>query len=633
MTTTSPEATAEATKALVEVQQSSVTEVFSVLFGGSNGDAPEYDHPASWYLGLLFVIGWVAAIVNGLVMVSMAFLFAESFTDITGAATNGLDDTKDLVLLIVYVGAVGFVAASVQTWSFETCAYYGSHSLRLQWFAALLRQDAAYFDVHDISGTAAEIGASVIRFRRGTGRKFGEGIQFITTGVGGIAFGFYSQWKIAFLLLALVPFVAYIGMCVMEIYRTKSTRAAASYKAAGSIAYTAVSAIRTVLSLNAVPEFLRQYSVATQEAYKSSTASILKEGLANGGMLCGIILQYFVLVLFGTWLIWRDVADSGCDPSGAVKTNNTCDISASEIFGSMLGIAFAAMGLSQCGNSAAAFSAARVALFQAQQAIQRRPGAPSQTIYKSPTVDLSKDGATTKSDTHRQSSSHSTSSPSPEEPIVRAILPAYEIDSTATTGWKPSAVSGAISFRNVSFSYPTRPTEPVLCSLNMEIGKGETIALVGPSGAGKSSVASLLERFYDPTSGTICIDDRDIKEWNVGTLRKAIGYVGQEPMLFAASIRQNILYGNPAATQEQIEEAARLANAHDFIRSFSDGYNTQVGDKGSQLSGGQKQVRQNFAFFLFAPQLVVSSSHFIVSELLLLESLWETRRYDRHRLM
>ena len=99
----------------------------------------------------------------------------------------------------------------------------------------------------------------------------------------------------------------------------------------------------------------------------------------------------------------------------------------------------------------------------------------------------------------------------------------------------------------------------------------------------------MLERFDDPQSGSIELDGVDLRQINVAHLRRSIGYVGQEPALFATTIRANIQYGNPDATFEQIQEAAKLANAHDFITSFSDGYDTQVGDKGSQLSGGQKQ--------------------------------------------
>jgi ABC-type multidrug transport system fused ATPase/permease subunit len=109
------------------------------------------------------------------------------------------------------------------------------------------------------------------------------------------------------------------------------------------------------------------------------------------------------------------------------------------------------------------------------------------------------------------------------------------------------------------------------------------------SGGGKSTVVKMLERFYDPTDGSVSLDGTDLKDINVKHLRSMIGYVGQEPTLFATTIEKNIRYGNPSASKEEIEEAARLANAHDFISSFNDGYDTQVGDKGTQLSGGQKQ--------------------------------------------
>jgi ATP-binding cassette subfamily B (MDR/TAP) protein 1 len=150
-------------------------------------------------------------------------------------------------------------------------------------------------------------------------------------------------------------------------------------------------------------------------------------------------------------------------------------------------------------------------------------------------------------------------------------------------------VKGALSFENVEFAYPTRPGDSILKNLSIDIEAGKTIAFVGPSGGGKSTIVKMLERFYDPLDGVVKLDGVDIKDINVKHLRSLMGYVGQEPTLFATTVKNNIQYGNPSATQEQIEEAAKLANAHDFISSFSDGYNTQVGDKGAQLSGGQKQ--------------------------------------------
>lgn len=154
---------------------------------------------------------------------------------------------------------------------------------------------------------------------------------------------------------------------------------------------------------------------------------------------------------------------------------------------------------------------------------------------------------------------------------IKAILPKYEIDVSSSEGMKPTEINGALSMNNVHFSYPTRPHVKILNGLTVDIKPGETVAFVGPSGGGKSTIAALLERFYDPSDGSVTLDGIDIRELNVAHLRGLIGYVGQEPTLFATSIRNNIQYGNPAATQEQIETAARMANAHDFIESFSDG--------------------------------------------------------------
>lgn len=114
------------------------------------------------------------------------------------------------------------------------------------------------------------------------------------------------------------------------------------------------------------------------------------------------------------------------------------------------------------------------------------------------------------------------------------------------------------------------------------------VSLPRDSGGGKSTIAAMIERFYDPLSGTVAIDGVDMKKINVKYLRSLIGYVGQEPTLFATTIEGNIKYGNLNATRDQVEAAARMANAHDFITSFPNGYDTQVGDKGAQLSGGKQ---------------------------------------------
>lgn len=156
-------------------------------------------------------------------------------------------------------------------------------------------------------------------------------------------------------------------------------------------------------------------------------------------------------------------------------------------------------------------------------------------------------------------------------------------------GEQLDAVRGDVRFDEVHFAYPTRPDVPVLAGLSLSLAAGEKVALVGPSGAGKSTVAALLSRFYDPEGGQVCIDGKPLTSLDPQGLRRHIGVVRQEPILFATSIAENIRYGRPGASDAQVREAARAANAHDFIEAFSEGYDTQVGERGVRLSGGQKQ--------------------------------------------
>uniref|UniRef100_A0A0E0QEF7 MDR-like ABC transporter n=1 Tax=Oryza rufipogon TaxID=4529 RepID=A0A0E0QEF7_ORYRU len=150
-------------------------------------------------------------------------------------------------------------------------------------------------------------------------------------------------------------------------------------------------------------------------------------------------------------------------------------------------------------------------------------------------------------------------------------------------------ITGNIEFQDVSFSYPSRQDVIILDGFSLAIEPGQRVALVGPSGAGKSTIVSLLLRFYDPCRGQVLVDGKDVREYNLRFLRKQIGLVQQEPILFNLSIRENISYGNEGASETEIVEAAMEANIHEFISGLSNGYDTVVGDKGSQLSGGQKQ--------------------------------------------
>lgn len=150
------------------------------------------------------------------------------------------------------------------------------------------------------------------------------------------------------------------------------------------------------------------------------------------------------------------------------------------------------------------------------------------------------------------------------------------IDSQANKGKVLSNVRGEILFKEVDFSYPSRPEKPVLQGFNLKIRAGKAVGLVGGSGSGKSTIISLLERFYNPVSGEIYLDGCKLRKLQVKWLRSQMGLVNQEPILFATSIKENILFGKEGASMELVVDAAKAANAHDFITNLPDGYETQV---------------------------------------------------------
>ena len=164
--------------------------------------------------------------------------------------------------------------------------------------------------------------------------------------------------------------------------------------------------------------------------------------------------------------------------------------------------------------------------------------------------------------------------------------------------------NGAIEFNNVSFSY-SEDTEQILSGININIKSGESVALVGPSGGGKTTICNLIPRFYEATDGTIKIDGADIKDVTLKSLRENIGVVQQDVYLFSGTVRENIEYGKPGATDDEIWEAARLAGADEFIKNLPDGMDTYVGERGVKLSGGQKQRISIARVFLKNPKILI----------------------------
>ena len=170
---------------------------------------------------------------------------------------------------------------------------------------------------------------------------------------------------------------------------------------------------------------------------------------------------------------------------------------------------------------------------------------------------------------------------------IRSILDTDAVIPENPDGLEPETLNGEIEFDHIAFGYDA--DNPILTDLNLKIKPGQFVGIVGPTGAGKSTVVSLIPRFYDVQSGTVHIDGHDVRDYKLKPLRDQIGYVLQDTVLFRGTILENIAFGRPDATKDEIIAAAKLANAHDFIMAMPNGYDTLVGDRGSTLSGGQRQ--------------------------------------------
>jgi ATP-binding cassette, subfamily B (MDR/TAP), member 1 len=251
---------------------------------------------------VLFAVGSLAALLNGLVGPTLAALFAVGLARASNLdfADVAFEDIRRVSLGLVMVGVWAFVMTFIQTICFEIVAFHGAHALNLQWFAALLRQDAAFFDVYDVTSIASLIQPTCYLYRRGMGAKFGEGIQYLTTVVCGIAFAFVASWRISVLVLAILPVCIGCSVYAIHLSQTKTSRSNAAYQKAGAVAYTTISSLRTVLAFNGVSQMISQYKKATEEARRSSSKFLFQYGATTGKLVSMIASTTPVTLVYGT---------------------------------------------------------------------------------------------------------------------------------------------------------------------------------------------------------------------------------------------------------------------------------------------------------------------------------------------
>ena len=403
-------------------------------------------------------------------------------------------------------------------------------SLRQATYNRLIRMPMSFFSSRQVSELNSRVSADISQIQDTFTTSIAEFIRQSMIIVGGIGIICFTSWQLALMMLAIIPVLAllavFFGRKIRKISRSVQDNVANSNIIVGE----------TLQGIANVKAFTNEGF--ENERYKKTTLDIVTQAI-KGGLARGSFFSFIIFCLGGgiVYLIYYVVK---------MKIDGTIQPEAMMSF-----LFYTVMVAASIGG-----------LPEQYAQIQRAVGATERVF------DLLDEPV--------------------EEIELRppSIPPSGGSQSDKGVGRR---FNGEVEFQNISFSYPSRKDFQVLKNISFGAKKGETIAIVGPSGSGKSTMTNLILRFYDPDAGKIIIDGKDSKEYSLTELRSQMAIVPQDVLLFGGSINENIAYGKSGAAMEEIKDAARKANALDFIESFPEKFETKVGERGIQLSGGQRQ--------------------------------------------
>lgn len=498
----------------------------------------------------VILLGMVGAAIAGASFPSMAVAFAEVIDVVLkfepGVSDEGQNvrDVRKWALIFVAIGGASFIGYFLQYAALGWSGQRLTKKLRSLSFRALLKQEMGFFDkeINSVGNLTTRLATESTMVEGLTGTTLG-GIALVTSTIlTGFLIAFLSCWRIALVVMAIFPLMAVSEATNIRMMQGFDSDSKTKFAAAGAVATEAVDNFDTVNAIGVQDVFIDRYGKELEGPLRNGQRAALMSGFAFG--FAEFLSQALWAISF--WVGSVFIGNSQCEFVEMMK--------------GIAGLLFAGSSLGQAS------------LFL-------------------PDVGKSKTAATS---------------------IFRLIDAASGIDPTSEHGEEvgSSGLSGEVEAKEVKFEYPSRPDVAVLRGLNVKVNPGQTLALVGESGSGKSTVVSLIERFYDVRSGSLLVDGKDSREYEVKSLRQHIGLVSQEPDLFNRSVRDNIAYGlkhedGTVVTESMIVEAAKLANAHEFISELPDGYDCEVGPRGSKLSGGQRQRVAIARSLIRSPQVLV----------------------------
>ncbi|KYQ92143.1 ABC transporter B family protein [Tieghemostelium lacteum] len=481
----------------------------------------------------LMFFGSIAAILNGAAMPCVSLIFGEIIDAFNPGKFNndpgyGIEAAVTKISMwFLILGGIVFALSYLETTLWMIAGERQTNRVRTEYLSSILRQEIGWFDTNKSNELASRINSDTVLYQDAIGEKVGHFLHNISTFFAGFAIGFTKGWQLTLVITSISPLLAFGGGFMAKMMTEMTKQGQEAYARAGGIADENISAIRTVSTFSGETKAAEKYSNNLKDALKVGYKRAIFNGFGLGFVQLVILGTYALAFWYGSTLVSKKVNNDLTDRPW----------SGGDVVAVFFSVIIGATAIGQASPNLGAFAQGRGAAYKIFQVIDR---------------------------------------------VSKA-------NPFSSRGITPQQLSGDIEFKDVEFHYPSRPDVPIFKGLNLRIKPGQTIGLVGDSGGGKSTVISLLERFYDPVGGQILLDGEDIKKFNVRALRQKIGLVSQEPVLFATTIEENIRYGKVDATLEEIQEAAKLANAHSFISQLPQGYNTMVGEKGVMISGGQKQ--------------------------------------------
>ncbi|KAG5875736.1 hypothetical protein JTB14_010724 [Gonioctena quinquepunctata] len=443
----------------------------------------------------------------------------------TKAEHEFMDGVTYFAIMNCAIGVAMFVLSFISTTAFTYTASRQVFRLRSVYLSKIFNQDISWYDVHQTGDFSSRMSEDLYKFEDGIGEKIPMFLHFQIVFLTSLTIALIKGWELALICLTSLP-ATLIALGIVAFLTTKfAKKELDAYGSAGSIAEEVLSSIRTVVAFSGQEKEMERYDKNLVFARKNNIKRTMLSAIGMSFLWFLIYASYSLAFWYGVKLL---LEQRGWDDP--VYTP-----------GNMVTVFFSVM----TGSMNFGISSPYIEVFGISKAAASKIFS---VIDNNPIINESKG-----------------------------------------KGDRPDSIKGNIKFRNVKFHYPSRTDVPILQGLNLEINPGDTVALVGSSGCGKSTVIQLIQRFYDPISGEVNLDGKNIKDLDLSWLRSHIGVVGQEPVLFGTSIMENIKYGNLEASEEDVVNAAKKANAHNFIQSLPNGYNTLVGERGAQLSGGQKQ--------------------------------------------